>query len=262
MKPKDYIIEMDEPKNVPILSVVITSRAEAWPTLLMTLQGIQEDCLKLEEAYRKGCWECIVVFNSLLSESQAAENKFKICNLRRFGNFRYVKMDRVSMGLSRNAGVYVAAGKYGYIGDSHMTFSRDFFHNLLTTYENIKWKDCLIPRKIGILHSSLGWMSGIHQHDILNAYKAEIKKWFWGSWYKSPDTKPFQIPMMGTSFLFEREFFIEMGGYNENFKAYGGDEAYINLKAWRMGYTVWVDPNTYVWHLADNRGYSWTNDDL
>lgn len=262
MRPDEYISHLDNrPSGIirPLVSIVITCRAESWPTLIMTLQAIQEDCLSVEEVNGPNSWECIVVFNQAAGENQEAYKKFMDCVMRKEGAFRAVTISTPSMCKARNAGVYASEGRYVYIGDSHQLFCRDFFLKMCQTYHSL---DIAEKRPIGILHSAIGWMSGIHRLNILNSYTAELRKWFWGSWGNNPSDKPFMVPMMGTSFLFEREWFLESGGYNDDFTAYGGDEAYINLKAWRLGKEVWVAPKLYAWHLADQRRYRWTNEDL
>jgi hypothetical protein len=119
-------------------------------------------------------------------------------------------------------------------------------------------ESCDIP--IGILHSSLGWMSGVHNIDLCDHYTPKLKEKFWGNYSKSKIEEPHRICMKGTSFLMLRNYAMEIGLWNLNFTPYGGNEPYINLKTWRLGGEVYVEPKSYVWHLAYQRNYSWTND--
>ena len=252
-----YIDACDAPKvEDPIISVVITSRAEAWPILCMTLQNIQENLNS--SRWLKGRWECLVVFNSNEEDKDVeGETRFKECNLRKFGAFRYVRTNEPSSSIARSAGVYEAIGDYVYIGDSHQIFGFNFFESLIRSYETIAEY-----HPIGILHSALGWMSGVPDKDLCDRYTPLLKAKFWGNWHRTNSLEPHIICMKGTSFLMLRKYALEIGLWNLNFKPYGGNEPYLNLKVWRLGQEVWVDPRIYVWHLAYKRNYCWNNDIL
>ncbi len=260
MQLENAIIECDPPKsdNKVELSIIIPCRAENFSVLMMTLQSIQEECIAATQHLGDGTWECIVVFNSKEGESTEAEDCFKKCNLRKYGNFRYIAINKQSSAIARSIGIFKAIGRYVYIGDSHIIVGRDCFKYLMETHA--KLTACRVP--VGILHSALGWMSGVHHKDLCDCYSPKITAKFWGDYSKSGIKEPHPICMKGTAFLMLRDYTMDIGLWNINFKSYGGSEAYINLKTWRFGYEVWVEPKSYIWHLACKRGYSWYNDEF
>lgn len=254
-----FINYCDPPKANNIeLSVIIPCRAESFAVLMMTLQSISEEAIASTKHLGNNVYEVIVVFNSKEGESNEAEERFKNCNLRKYGNFRYVSINKQSSAVARSVGIFKAVGRYVYVGDSHIIIGRDCFKYLMETHARLT--ACRIP--VGILHSALGWMSGVHSRDLCDQYTPKITEKFWGNYSKSGIKEPHQICMKGVSFIMLRDFAIDIELWNNNFKAYGGSEAYINLKTWRFGYEVWVEPKAYVWHLAYSRGYSWCNDEF
>lgn len=253
----NYIIECDPPKikNGVELSIVLACRAESFPVLSMTLQSIQEECIAI---LGNSAWEVIIVFNSKKGELDDGESRFKESNFRRYGNFRYASSSALSSSVARSIGINEAVGRYVYIGDPHIIIGRDCFKYLMETHS--KLTSSRIP--VGILHSALGWMSGVHNKDLCDQYTPKIRDKFWGDYSKSGIKEPHIICMKGTSFLMLRSYAIDIGMYNLNFKSYGGNESYLNLKTWRFGHEVWVEPKAYIWHLAVQRGYSWNNDEF
>lgn len=253
-KLNDYMLECDPPKRSDCaLSIIIPCRSENWSILAMTLQSIQEEARTLGDS-----WECIVVFNGIYKDKLSdGHEKFKTSNFRRFGNFRYALNSKAGAWQARNTGLANAVGRYIWIGDSHLILGRDLFTGMINTFQKIAQR-----HPIGLLHSSLGWLSGVHHKDLREEYRPQLKSKFWGAWTKNHDPLPHKICMSGTSFLMERETVIDMHGWGCDFRPYGGGEPYINLKMWVLGKEVWTTPNYYVWHLAQNRNYCWCNDDL
>ncbi len=60
---------------------------------------------------------------------------------------------------------------------------------------------------------------------------------------------PFETPVLsGGCWAIRAEVFRTVGGYEEAFRGYGGDEEEISLKLWLGGYTLYATPLTCVAH--------------
>ncbi len=70
-------------------------------------------------------------------------------------------------------------------------------------------------------------------------------------------------------FAVKRSVWEDIGGYGDHFEGFGGEEAFINIKAQMLGYEVWLDPEMTYYHFYTTsgvRGYervenrnNWTN---
>jgi GT2 family glycosyltransferase len=84
---------------------------------------------------------------------------------------------------------------------------------------------------------------------------------FWGETLKHPkdDFKPYMIGAGGHGgFAITRSLWDAVGGYGPAnlFFGYGGEEMVFDLKLWRMGHKVFIDPKVIHYHYPGGRGYS------
>lgn len=52
----------------------------------------------------------------------------------------------------------------------------------------------------------------------------------------------------GGSFMFDREKFLVLGGFEELFAPYGWEDVELSLRAWKRGYELHYEPDSRVWH--------------
>lgn len=63
------------------------------------------------------------------------------------------------------------------------------------------------------------------------------------------DKRPFlTLYASGGSSLFDREKFLELGGFDKLFAPFGWEDVELGLRAWRRGYEVRFEPHSAVWH--------------
>lgn len=154
---------------------------------------------------------------------------------------------------ARNNGVQYASGKYLFFSDAHISVKPGAFAHMIKA----------IDESGGIVHPVIEWM-GAYPAKGGYQYSLKIGEKFWGTWnrFKVADDW-FYIPMSGHCFMgMNRQQYVDFGGYNENFRVYGGGEPYLDLKWWRMGSCVVTQPKALVYHLSAGRGYSYHYDDL
>lgn len=52
----------------------------------------------------------------------------------------------------------------------------------------------------------------------------------------------------GGSSLFDREKFLELGGFEEMLAPYGWEDVELSLRAWKQGFEVRYEPRSAIWH--------------
>lgn len=154
---------------------------------------------------------------------------------------------------SRNKGVQYASGKYLFFADAHLSIRPGAFAHMIKA----------IDESGGIVHPVIEWM-GAYPPKGGYQYSLKIGEKFWGTWNRyKVSNEWFYIPMSGHCFMgMNRQQYIDFGGYNSNFRVYGGGEPYLDLKWWRLGACSVTEPKAFVYHLSAGRGYAYHYDDL
>jgi len=233
------------------LSVIIPARNEH-PQATFTLQAIWD---QLEGS--PWDWETILVDN--LSDDKTGS----FCKDRYWhakGRHKIVEYkEKGSCWGARNAGLSVAEGRLIFLFDAHVLISPDLFAKQIQTFDAIPSATVLYTPVIWMgdsrCHTAYGYSLGENNH--------HMRTKFWGSWTKRKQSdEPYRIPMSGTAGIaVRREFLERIGGWPAPLSVYGGGEQWISLACWMLGGECWIDPRTYVYHLADTRGYAGSQDE-
>lgn len=149
---------------------------------------------------------------------------------------------------ARQIGASLSDGEVIFFFDNHCLVARDYFVRAMLDFDR---------EEIDVLHSATCFYtsSGACYH-----YSLKLDYNFWGGSHTMPvdEYKPYQIAAGGHGgFAVRRSVFNKVGGYgpNELLTGYGGEEMIFDLKMWRLGYKVWLDPRVIHYHYAGNRGY-------
>jgi hypothetical protein len=143
-----------------------------------------------------------------------------------------------------------ADGKYLCFFDNHCLVGRQYFDRVMLDFERYDLDE---------LHSTTRYYSG---QDPCYHYHLRLEYNFWAAramqWPVSM-LKPYPIACGGHGgFIVKSDVWHKVGGYGPEglLVGYAGEEPLFDLKMWRMGYKVHLDPKLYHYHYAGNRGYS------
>ena len=68
--------------------------------------------------------------------------------------------------------------------------------------------------------------------------------------FKSDTTRPYRTPVMaGGLFAIERNFFYEVGSYDEKMDIWGGENLEMSFRVWTCGGSVEIAPCSHVGHI-------------
>lgn len=220
----------------PWLSIVIPVRNEA-ANLWFTLHGLAFQGLSGVE---------IVVADNGGVGSKDVEQV-----TRRFGPpARYVLADATaSVNHPRNAGAAAARGSWLLFLDAHVLLSPAALALLRQRIDQGAYPDRALVH-LPLLRED--------RHVAFGHYRLTLEEDFWGRWgpFVRQTEVPYRIAATGNYALLTRKVdFDAVRGFNPGFVGYGGDEVYFQLKYWRLGGAVWLEPLVRAAHYGGPRGY-------
>lgn len=149
---------------------------------------------------------------------------------------------------ARQLGTWTASGKYLFFLDNHCLVEPTYFVRAVSSMRR---------HDIGVLHSTTKFWSG---DETYYEYKMAFRRHFWVDKCHEEslsDTEPYQIGVAGHGgFAVTREVWDKVDGYWMGFEGYAGEEPYFDLKCWRLGIPVWIDPLMVHRHWAGKRSYN------
>jgi hypothetical protein len=194
-------------------------------------------------------YEYIVVTNG--EESKYDELDLLIGFVAKSGKLgdHYYHPQPLSPPSARQLGSETASGRLLFFFDNHCIPCRHYFHRAI---EQVN------AHGIDILHSCVAYAIGEERYH----YELSLEKNFWmcnESFAPVDPINPYQIAMAGHGgFVVRKSTWDVMEGYGPllMFEGWGGEEPYFDLKAARMGFSVWLDPLLMHYHFPTaKRGY-------
>jgi glycosyltransferase involved in cell wall biosynthesis len=220
-----------------LLSIVIPVRGKA-NELWFTLQGL------LHAGFRDRV-EILVVDNDPSQEVR------DVCEYFARPMLRYIEAGEIKgVNYPRSVGANAARGEWLMMLDSHVLLEPGSYDRILERIEAGLYP----PRSL--VHCGVSFGSP----EVWGSYRLTLESNFWGTWHhlvRNDTQLPYPIAATGNwAFITRLKDWQFCGGFNEAFRGYGGDEIYLQLKYWRAGGQVLLDPLLRGSHWSGPRSYS------
>ena len=225
----------------PLVSVIIPVRGKP-NELWFTLQG-------LAHAGFGEASEIIVVDNEPDGDVE------EVCRYYDRPWLRYIPAGEVaSVNYPRTVGAEQATGDWLLTIDSHVLLQPGTFDDLSKRIAAGSYPEG------ALVHFGISFGGP----NVYGGYRLTLEENFWGAWeLLLPEgcADPYHVAASGNwALLTRRADWQRLGGFNPGFRGYGGDEIYIQLKYWRQGGQVLLDPALRGCHWSGKRGYSFDLD--
>jgi glycosyltransferase involved in cell wall biosynthesis len=235
----------------PKVSVVLGVRNE-YPQIIWTMLSF------IEELEFWGYeWELVVVDNMSTDHTpDILHDKFR--RWTRNGTLKVLEYDEKPANVTvRNIGAREATGDVVFLADGHLSIATGTCHSMIQGW----------LARGGLWHSAIQ-IFGDTRDIKCYGYDLKLVERFWGNLSrgvpeelqtkpstnrKERDTTPtvpyYRVPMASHCCLMAgREEYLELGGYSELFKCYGGGEPYLDLLWWLTGREVWLLSHGLIRH--------------
>lgn len=226
------------------ITVVIPHRGPALG-LWATVHSCDEDLKGLPLTY-----DYVVVTNG---EETDLDTTALLGHMNRSGKLlRHLHSDAaLAPPVARGLGASVADGRLLAFLDNHCLVGKRYFERAVADFDSPK-------HDIGMLHSAYMFYTadGTNYH-----YRLKLGYNFWAESSHIPQSEfcLYQMAAGGHGgIVVPKEVWDAVGGYGPEgvLVGYAGEELLFDLKLWRYGYKVWIDPKLLHYHYAGMRSYS------
>ena len=216
------------------ISVCIPSRAQAlglWATICGAVNALED----LE-------YEFIVAVNG----RKIDDEETRLLHDFEGSKVKILQSDAVlSPTEARNRAAKEATGDFICFFDDHCIPASGWFHRVILNDKDV-------------LHSGLTAAPGrqIVFHFVRNDPRTLISGVYMVRPASSRTYRVLSGPAAG--FAVKRSVWEHIGGYGDHFDGFGGEEAFLNIKAQMLGHEVWLDPEMLYYHfytISGVRGY-------
>ncbi|KAF7273830.1 hypothetical protein GWI33_013480 [Rhynchophorus ferrugineus] len=232
--------------DYPKASIIIVFHNEAWSTLLRTLWSV------INRSPKELIEEIILV-------DDASEREFLRKPLEEYLVKLPVKIklirsvSRIGLIKARLKGAEAASGEALTFLDAHCECTIGWLESLLAViHKNKKTVACPV---IDIIHDdTFAYIKSFELH--WGAFNWNLQfRWYTLSTRemkrrKHDATQPFPSPAMaGGLFAIDRNYFFEIGSYDENMNVWGGENLEMSFRVWQCGGRIEIAPCSHVGHI-------------
>ncbi|KAL3274029.1 hypothetical protein HHI36_015447 [Cryptolaemus montrouzieri] len=240
----DHIFK--ECKDCPKTSIVIVFHNEAWSTLLRTVWSV------INRSPRELLEEIILVDDASQREflREPLEKYIKTLpvptNLLR-------SSERIGLIQARLKGAAIAKGEVLTFLDAHCECTRGWLEPLLTVIRDDA-KTVVCPIIDIINDQTFAYVKSFELHWGAFNWNLQFRWYTLGGSHlkkrKLDPTLPFDTPAMaGGLFAINRQYFYEIGSYDEGMAIWGGENLELSFRLWMCGGKVKIAPCSRVGHL-------------
>lgn len=236
--------ERKYPANLPKVSIIICFYNEAWTVLLRTIYSVltRSPPELVAEVILVDDFSDMVTMHKPLELFVAETDKLRLLRMTK----------RSGLVKARLAGVKEAVGPVLLFLDSHVECAHGWLEPLLQTIVEHP-KSAVTPEIDVIDDKTFAIEASIGNIGILEF------KYFLFDWSeilprmrkeRRSDADPTKSPTMaGGLFAINKEFFLQMGTYDEGLELWGGENIELSLKLWMCGGGIMIHPCSRVAHI-------------
>ncbi|KAL1497219.1 hypothetical protein ABEB36_008215 [Hypothenemus hampei] len=230
----------------PKTSVIIVFHNEAWSTLLRTVWSV------INRSPRELLKEIILV-------DDASERDFLKKALSDYVATLPVKVrilrspERKGLIKARLNGARIASGEVLTFLDAHCECTKGWLVALLSVIKKDR-KTVVCPVIDNIHDNTFAYIKSFELHWGAFNWNLQFR------WYtiggrqlavrKLDPTKPFATPTMaGGLFAIDKNYFFEIGSYDENMSIWGGENLELSFRIWQCGGQIEIAPCSHVGHV-------------
>ena len=232
--------------DLPTTSIIIVFHNEAWSVLLRTVWSVinrSPNHLVKEILLVDDASERIFLKAQLEDYVQSLPVSTKILRLKK----------REGLVAARLLGANIASGDTLTFLDAHCECSPGWLEPLLARIKQNR-KKVICPVIDIISDDNFSYIKSFEFH--WGAFNWELHfRWYTLSEHELAErrkdtTEPFKTPAMaGGLFTIDRNFFFEIGAYDESLKIWGGDNLEMSFRLWMCGGEIEIAPCSHVGHL-------------
>lgn len=164
--------------------------------------------------------------------------------------------DRIGLIKARLIGAKMATGKVIAFLDAHCEATIGWLEPLLDRIAENRTRvvcpviDIIQEETFGFARSFELHIGGINWNLHFRWYPIAQSELIRRKKYKEQSSQPFITPIMaGGLFAIEREFFWQIGGYDEYMDIWGGENIEMSLRVWQCGASLEIIPCSHVAHV-------------
>ncbi|XP_066258266.1 polypeptide N-acetylgalactosaminyltransferase 1-like isoform X1 [Euwallacea similis] len=243
---KKCISKFDDYLTYPKTTVIIVFHNEAWSTLLRTVWSV------INRSPKELLQEIILVDDASERDflKQPLENYIATLPV----ETRLLRSkQRVGLIKARLKGAKVASGEVLTFLDAHCECTKGWLEALLSVIKNDR-KTVVCPVIDIINDDSFAYVKSFELHWGAFNWNLQFRWYTLGgkqmSERKLDVTKPFPSPTMaGGLFAIEKNYFFEIGAYDEDMNIWGGENLEMSFRVWQCGGRIEIAPCSHVGHI-------------
>ncbi|CAL1530097.1 unnamed protein product, partial [Lymnaea stagnalis] len=232
------------PTKLPKVSIIICFYNEAWSVLLRTIHSVLRRSPPdlVAEVILVDDFSDMVTMHKPLEQFVAQTDKLRLLRMTK----------RSGLVKARLAGVKEAVGPVLIFLDSHVECSQGWLEPLLQTIVDNP-KSAVTPEidviddKTFAIEASIGNIGIMEFKYLLFDWSLILPRLRKTRFSDADSTK--SPTMAGGLFAIDKEFFLEMGTYDEGLELWGGENIELSLKLWMCGGGIMIHPCSRVAHV-------------